>query len=600
MDRELGVIALPRELARWEADLAIFPDDLALVLGSWIGRLHLAIGPWSEVAASAGEPDGLGELSRRGPYERLLASEWLLADELPDEFLRRAVSGEHLFLSPSQKAPSANRRAIALFDAGPSQIGAPRIAHVALLVVLGRRARSAGARFGWGILQRPTAGLSDAMDASGVGTLLDARTAEEATEDHRDAWAGSLGRAPGDVWLVGGSRAVAAFGGLARGIVTIDDPVAHDRRELDVRVEDRGRRALVELALPDERAAARLLRDPFGVAAPEPGVGTVDRAAPFALPGDGRRLVVATADGFASWGLPNSPRGTTGPPRRLVIGKGEKLIAAGQRGRRLIGVSVRGTGSDSELVIHRAPWMDAKGETGTLVVPNDAGLGHRASSRGARLGHAMVNVLALDDRSLDVTFHDGASALVSVRASGLVQYVAEGVLGVTPVHDGALLVIASENETSVLVIERGEKPQRILAQHAGLTSTRALFGSCELGTGVAAFSLDALHRSYRCIERNTRISTELHAPSGSTVIGVHQDPKAGPTLVILEQDERAIGVIGRRGARASIRASARIVEAYGAARGGLVAWRTSEGFLEVGSLAHDAVVLRVPPTEETT
>ncbi len=43
-------------------------------------------------------PDGYDGIGRRGSYDRLLASEWLIHDELPDEFLRRVVSGEHAFL----------------------------------------------------------------------------------------------------------------------------------------------------------------------------------------------------------------------------------------------------------------------------------------------------------------------------------------------------------------------------------------------------------------------------------------------------------------------------------------------------------------------
>ena len=45
--------------------------------------------------------------------------EWLLQEELPDEFMRRAVSGEHLFLQRAYQENSAAKQTVALFDTGP-------------------------------------------------------------------------------------------------------------------------------------------------------------------------------------------------------------------------------------------------------------------------------------------------------------------------------------------------------------------------------------------------------------------------------------------------------------------------------------------------
>ena len=51
----------------------------------------------SLAVAGDGEPDGYDGIASRGIYERLVTSEWLLADEEPDEFDRRAAMGEHTF-----------------------------------------------------------------------------------------------------------------------------------------------------------------------------------------------------------------------------------------------------------------------------------------------------------------------------------------------------------------------------------------------------------------------------------------------------------------------------------------------------------------------
>jgi hypothetical protein len=58
--------------------------------------------------------------------------------------------GEHLFLNRAHSSPIGTRASLALFDAGPSQLGSPRIAHIAALIVLANRADSAGSSFTWG------------------------------------------------------------------------------------------------------------------------------------------------------------------------------------------------------------------------------------------------------------------------------------------------------------------------------------------------------------------------------------------------------------------------------------------------------------------
>ena len=90
---------LPDALKPWNPLLEGVAPELAEQLAAMLGRLQALVGPFRERTPNGPpEPDGLGDLQRRGPYERLLSSEWLLADEIPDEFLCRAAGGEHLFL----------------------------------------------------------------------------------------------------------------------------------------------------------------------------------------------------------------------------------------------------------------------------------------------------------------------------------------------------------------------------------------------------------------------------------------------------------------------------------------------------------------------
>src|ERR1041385_9065367 len=145
---------LPPSLAPWAGYLQIFPGEVSLALGPIIQRVSMLIGsPQPLLNEKEGEPDGFDGLNRRGTYERLLLSEWMLADELEDEFMRRAVMGEHLFLNRARSSPVGTRASLALFDAGPSQLGSPCIAHIAALIVLANRADTARSTFSWGVLQ---------------------------------------------------------------------------------------------------------------------------------------------------------------------------------------------------------------------------------------------------------------------------------------------------------------------------------------------------------------------------------------------------------------------------------------------------------------
>ena len=68
----------------------------------------------AQLLVVGGELRGYDGLTRRGSPERLLISEWLLATEAPDEFVRRAAFNEQAFLRPAFRQPQGGRRAVAL------------------------------------------------------------------------------------------------------------------------------------------------------------------------------------------------------------------------------------------------------------------------------------------------------------------------------------------------------------------------------------------------------------------------------------------------------------------------------------------------------
>ena len=255
---------LPQPLQPWRPWLEWFAPHLAPQVGELLLRLHPLLGRFrGHQPGAEPEPDGLGDLRRRGPYERLLVTEWLLAEELPDEFLRRAAANEHLFLAPRPRTRRAERLIVALFDAGPLQLGAPRLAHLAMWILLARRAAEAGGELRWGLLQTPGA-LHDATDANRLKQLLDARTFTIASPFHWQQWKQWIAdqrMAMGECWLVGPEWLEAPQRGVASHQVAIRRAPAGG--QLEVNLAERAAKRSLMLALPTAAAAVPLLQGRF-------------------------------------------------------------------------------------------------------------------------------------------------------------------------------------------------------------------------------------------------------------------------------------------------------------------------------------------------
>lgn len=351
--------ALPSTLARWEAELSWVSPTLAPALGRMLPRLALAIGPLARSRRDTGEPDGYGRIARRGPFDRMLASQWALLDEVPEDFLRRASSNELLFFELARSEPHGSERSIALFDAGPFSLGASRLAHLALLVVLARRAAEAEVPFFWSTLREPH--LRPFVGEASVRALLQAHTPFRATEAIFTAWQEHLGissaggrKRDDELFVIGDEASVSeartCLGELAAAV--IEDGLLAPRDQLNVTIT-RSRREprRLSLPLPDEPTRVRLLRDPFRVRAPAPAPPAVRPSAPEAawraplevpiqpegglvFSRDGRKVLVRTATGIAVLVLPES--GQSGRVlTRHAPGK-ERIVAAGTAGRRVV------------------------------------------------------------------------------------------------------------------------------------------------------------------------------------------------------------------------------------------------------------------------
>lgn len=259
-------VDLPQPLQRWREWLGWFEPTLANALGDVVRRLSDLVGP-APVAGGRGapEPDGLGDLRRRGAYERLLTSEWLLAEELPEEFLRRAAATEHLFLAPQWRAAPSDRVVVAVFDAGPRQLGTPRLGHLAAWVLLARRAMDLGGSLRWGVLQEPGR-LHEADQPERLRELLKARRLTPGDAACEARWRRCL--APGPDSPLGGAEAETWWIGAAGAMphrnerrLVLRPTLADDGLDVQLATATAARRAW--LPLPAGEALAPLLRGHF-------------------------------------------------------------------------------------------------------------------------------------------------------------------------------------------------------------------------------------------------------------------------------------------------------------------------------------------------
>lgn len=584
---------LPAALHRWREALTLFPPEIAGALGSMIRRLDVAIGPLQVSAGSGtGEPDGLDGIDRRGKYEHLLLSEWLLAEEAPEEFARRASMGEHSFLRTARRDQTGARVSIALFDAGPGQWGAPRIAHLAALIVLARRAEMAGAAFHWGILQGPENGLrSDPMSPASVTGLLegrDARDAPWAALTEGGEWR-DLTSHIDDVWIISGP--LRALEHTPR--LEVADPLDPEDRRLDAAVYTPRRIVRrVSLPLPEERLCARLLRDPFSTAAAG-HVRVEGAAAPGStlfFSGNGSKLITRTPSGEVVFHpIPNSPRAGVGRPRVYRSRTGRPAVAAGRIGR-------------SAVILTRSPEGDAfrlECVSGKLDLPQ----GDFLIVPDPDLTAAEIGLFPCLEMPGAGRFKSGVCFLLDgtlVRVAGSVDAADSGVepaadvlatevAAISPVAGSVAWVVRSSGGwvCDGWPLEPGEEGARY--DEPGFSAFYG-FG----GGGVVVLGMERADGRWTLVDSGHE--TNVIPPPGTRVVGVSAKTlESGAGLVLLEADGRTLSVVAPRWSHCLLPAPDPITHVATDPFAPHVAYSTESGELTVYSLKFEAPVYQFSP-----
>jgi hypothetical protein len=595
---------LPPPLAPWARYLKLFPDEISLALNPIIQRVSMLIGsPQPRPHEKDGEPDGFDGLNRRGTYERLLLSEWMLADELEDEFMRRAVMGEHLFLSRAHSAPVGTRASLALFDAGPSQLGSPRIAHLAALVVLANRADSARSTFSWGVLQQPEAPVFREVNASNIMSLLEARSHFEVSETQLAAWQEQLATWSGldDVWLIGGKRLSQIQTEKRSSRLCVEDVLEPGKRQLKLSCDSAsGSPSEVTLELPRNNISTRILRDPFAAAVPE-----IQKTAASTYTGSGllfdmtgTKLFTRTAKwGVTVFNVPNSPRAGFGPPRSYHSRLWRPVCAAGRVGRAIALIC------PEDRVVHLEYCRQGSNK---LAAGNYAGYNSNTFFTAAADDGPLMPCFSLPWEG-EIAAIDGAGSLFrftglkgqfkslgSRPLAGTVHLIATDVRAVTVVNSRLVYVGREWPDNVFRIVSLGNEISKTPLEEKPL---RAFFGPSSI-LAHPEFGLLALEQTEsQWLVITARGEKVVVKPQGPKVVGVLLDERISREagLLALEDDLQTVTLNGPFRRKEILRAHAPIEQITVCQRAPYIAYATVDGAVVIFSVRYGADLCRYFP-----
>ncbi len=599
---------LPPSLAPWAGYLNIFPEEVSLALGPMIQRVSMLIGsPQPRLYENEGEPDGFDGLNRRGTYERLLLSEWMLADELEDEFMRRAVMGEHLFLNRAHSSPVGTRSSLALFDAGPSQIGSPRIAHIAALIALANRADSSHSTFSWGVLQELETTYRD-VNTGNIMALLAGRSDCEVCDTHVELWEEQLATWSGldDVWLIGGNRLSRIKTQKRSSRLYVEDVLEPDKRELKLSCNGAsGRSAEITLELPPNNISTRLLRDPFATAVPE-----IQKTAASTYTGSsllfdmtGTKLFTRTAKwGVTAFNVPNSPRAGAGRPRSYHTRKWQSVCAVGRVGRAIALISCEDRFVHLEYCRQapiKLPPGDYTGYNGNVFFKPSADDAPLMPCFSLPWKGEMAAVDGAGSLFRFSRLNGEPKSLASRPLSGTVHLVATDVLAVN-VFASCFVYVGREwpdDEFRIVSIGGGHVDRATTFEGKAL---RAFFGppSESAHPQYGLLALEQTEFQWLVIDAGQR--KDLVKPYGAKVFGVLIDERnvVEPGLLALEDDLQTVSLNGRNWRKEILRAHAPVKHIALSQRAPFIAYSTVDGEIVIYSVHHRADLCRYLPEGE--
>lgn len=567
---------LPRTIAGWEEPLAILREELSEALGDWMPSLAGLVGPMRRRDRSGRVTvDGVSGLSRRGSYERLLVSEWAIARAAPLEFLRRAASTEHLFTDLERREPAGSQRCVVLVDAGPDQLGAPRIVQLAALIVLGRRAALADAAVAWGVLQRTAHAPWDAIDPVSLKHMLRQRSPNAPTAEGLASWLEHAEHPqPGDeLWLVG-SAGLQALAPRGAHLLLIDD-ADHPDGAVTVtaaRAGTGGGRRSVSLPLPAARLQPMLLKDPFRPP-PQPKLqtdapgGVVGALRPsFRFSHSGTRLLAVEAHTGDVLAIRVPHQGRAIKVERAPFSAHEEVVGLGY---------------------HQAPYVLTRRDSGELVLSSkkrqEEILSVSASIPAALDPRAPTTALQLRHRSSRRTRFLVGELLYDYNHNTCELSVAAYHCLAAWLSDGQACHLGDQGEGLALTryTSGGIRDLRLLIPAEG----RAAFVGFQRSGSPGLVVLNTEGSQWQVIGPST--AEVLQAPRGSTVLGCMAIGKRSdrPALLVLSEDGATLALVRPDMSQALPTELGRVIHAAASHSRPEVAWMTEDGTLTIWNVA---------------
>lgn len=588
---------LPVSLTPWAKHLQIFPEEISLILGGYVQRIAPFINPLnSSFEDSDGEPNGYDGVARRGIYERLLLSELALADEFGDEFIRRAVMGEHLFLNLAKVSPNAKRVSIALFDAGAMQLGAPRIAHLAAFIVLARRAEVANAMFLWGVLQDAKQLVISDDTESSIKILLESRTPKDVVQEDISGWREKISDVEkmSDVWLIG-SKYLANFE-ETRGFsnLYVEENLDLEKRELLLELKsDSGTKKQTILELPPPNICTRLLRNPFEIPQKiELSSAKLDgNVTNFFFDNTGSKLFARLdSSDVLCFPVQNVLNNSKIQPAIYKFDDSIKHIAAGRLKKANAFIS-KTQDWEIRLEYRKHGFGLAEGlyrvhETDISFPEN--GLLQIYNVRPRKFHYDEAAILDAN-RNLFLLNQTGESEKSSENVVGTARLVATNVLAVAQTEDRFMYIGCEDGNEYHLLVTISDKIERDAL--AGKRLKRAMFGRGEAGKKVYALETESGNWTISDNENEERI---MPKPKGE-VVGVYQDSRFAPTSGFFElmEDRKTLEFCWQYGRRKQIlKAEEEIVKIEFSPRSPIFAYQTASGELILYSLTHQKAIGR--------
>ncbi|MFO0725962.1 MAG: hypothetical protein U1E65_19415 [Myxococcota bacterium] len=516
---------LPPELEPWRESLSLFPPELALSIGKVVRQVARFLGPMKLlIQDDRGEPDGFRGLARRGPFERLLLSEWAIALEIPEEFLRRAAMKEQLYTALAYREQGGSRHQLVLFDAGPLSLGKPRVAHLALLIALLHRARAKNVRFAWGMLQDARRSQVLELAPASVRRLLEARAMTDGTAEDGADWLHSIEtpEAADDLWVIGPPGVGAHFAGAVKTVVELEEsPQPAQALELKLQMPQSRERSM-RLELPLDRDCVQLLRDPFA-AQPQSARLKVDldAAAAMSFVDNGRRLMISLAGGgLCVMHIPTN----VGTYPVLYRPREHRLVAATWMRR---GIYTLEVDERSKYLLRRlGPRGGLSSVVGLLGGPDGS-----PERRGlaARPGLCSMAVLKEEEQEFLVLDHDGRLWRILDFASAPTLSLEE--VGVTGLSASGYYFVAPRGGAEACLASPWNGRARIPPGVASPDADYRYVSAVGPGPGAVRISRD----SWRVLSGDY---PTLVAQPGDSVVAVSIE--GPPRLVLLDPDRRRI------------------------------------------------------------